>query len=107
MARLAETVAADGDIDLAVRILWSAALRCFWAEPGQEARRHIVAVAEGLPIDELDPQLLAILAYAAPIDRGTVVNERLRLLAGRRDRDARADRLLGSAATWPTTGRNS
>jgi DNA-binding CsgD family transcriptional regulator len=98
LARLAETVAADGDTDLAVRILWSAALRCFWDEPGAEARHHIVAVAEGLAIDELDPRLLAILAYAAPIERGAVVNDRLRRLAAQRGRDAQADRLLGTAA---------
>lgn len=98
LATLAETVAADGDIDLAIRILWGAALRCFWSEPGVEARQRIVAVAESMPVDESDARLLAILAYAAPIERGAAVNERLRRLATQGGRDAQTDRLLGTAA---------
>ncbi len=34
LTALAEQVAADGDITLSVRILWSAAQLCFWSEPG-------------------------------------------------------------------------
>jgi hypothetical protein len=51
LARLAQTVAADGDNALAIRILWSAALRCFWSEPGAKARHHIEAVADSLFTD--------------------------------------------------------
>jgi DNA-binding CsgD family transcriptional regulator len=98
LARLAEAVASDGDVDLVLRILWSAALRCFWAEPGAAARHHIVAVAEALPIGERDPRLLAILAYAAPIERGTAVIDRLAGLAGQPSGDPQAERLLGTAA---------
>jgi ATP/maltotriose-dependent transcriptional regulator MalT len=99
LTRLAESVAANGQVDTAVRILWSAALRCFWTEPGREAREHVVAVSERLPVDELDPRLLAILAYAAPIERGAVVIERSHRLAARPEMlDAQAERLLGSAA---------
>ncbi|MEY9931363.1 DNA-binding CsgD family transcriptional regulator [Catenulispora sp. GP43] len=98
LAGLAETVAADGDRDLAVRILWSAAQRCFWTEPGGRARQHVVDVAENLGLDEHDPWLLAILAYAAPIDRGAVVIERLNRIAATPGRDARMDRMLGTGA---------
>ncbi|NUR59256.1 MAG: AAA family ATPase, partial [Catenulispora sp.] len=98
LAALAETVAADGDRDLAVRILWSAAQRCFWSEPGIEARQHVVEVAESLALDEHDPWLLAILAYAAPIDRGAVVIERLNRIVATPGRDARLDRMLGTGA---------
>ncbi|MFC6023458.1 AAA family ATPase [Plantactinospora solaniradicis] len=98
LARLAEQVAADGDVDLVMRILWSAALRCFWAEPGAAARQHIVAVAEALPIGERDPRLMAILAYAAPIERGTAVIHRLAGLAGQPSGDPQVERLLGTAA---------
>ena len=98
LARLAESVAADGDVDLVMRILWSAALRCFWAEPGAAARQHIVAVAEALPIGERDPRLLAILAYAAPIERGTAVIHRLAGLARQPSGDPQVERLLGTAA---------
>ncbi|GAA1299200.1 AAA family ATPase [Pseudonocardia xinjiangensis] len=98
LVRLAESMVTDGHVDTAIRILWSAALRCFWTEPDSEARDRIVAVAERLPIDELDPRILAILAYAAPIERGTVVIDRSRRLAAGSMLDAQAERLLGSAA---------
>ncbi|MEU8819170.1 AAA family ATPase [Actinoplanes sp. NPDC048796] len=98
LAGLAGETAAAGDLDLGVRILWSAALRCFWSEPGPDARRRIVAVAEGLPLDPHDARLLAILAYAAPIDRGAVVIERSREVLAQPLPDPRAVRLLGSAA---------
>jgi DNA-binding CsgD family transcriptional regulator len=98
LAGLAESVAADGDVDLVMRILWSAALRCFWSEPGPAVRGHIVAVAEALPIDERDPRSLAILAYAAPIERGTAVIHRLAGLAGQPSGDPQVERLLGTAA---------
>jgi hypothetical protein len=99
LARLAESVAANGQVETAMRILWSAALRCFWTEPGRVAREHIVAASERLPVDDLDPRLLAILAYAAPIERGAVVIERSRRLAAHGGMlDAQAERMLGSAA---------
>jgi DNA-binding CsgD family transcriptional regulator len=98
LARLAESVAADGDVELAVRILWSAALRCFWAEPGQEARRHIETVADELFTDERDPRLLAILAYAVPVERGSTVVDGLTHLAGQQAAGPREERFLGTAA---------
>ncbi|RSM68769.1 LuxR family transcriptional regulator [Actinoplanes sp. ATCC 53533] len=98
LARLAESVASDGDADLAVRILWSAALRCFWSEPGAQAREHIVAAAEGLLPDNRDARLLAILAYAAPIERGAKVVNGLVDLVGRPVDGPRNERFLGTAA---------
>ncbi|WP_182903854.1 AAA family ATPase [Microbispora sp. H10830] len=98
LADLAQSVAADGDTDLAVRILWSAALRCFWTEPGMAARDRIVDVAERLPLDPLDARLLAILGYAAPIARGAVVIERSERLLAQAVLDPQAVRLVGSVA---------
>ena len=98
LAELAGSVSAASDSDLAARILWSAAQRCFWSEPGGGARRRVVAVADGLHLAEQDPYLLAILAYAAPIERGTVVLDQLRRLAPAPGDDARTGRMLGTAA---------
>jgi DNA-binding CsgD family transcriptional regulator len=98
LADLAEGVAADGDIDLAVRILWSAALRCFWTEPGPAARERIVDVAERLPLDPLDARVLAIVGYAAPLTRGTVVIERSARLLARPLLNPQSVRLVGSVA---------
>lgn len=95
LAALTDSVAADGDIDLAMRILWGAGMRCFWTEPGPEARKQLVSVADGLPVDEHDPRFLAIPAYVAPIDRGTAVLAGLADVAGG---DPQVARFLGSAA---------
>jgi DNA-binding CsgD family transcriptional regulator len=98
LADLAQSVASGGDTDLAVRVLWSAALRCFWTEPGPAARDRIVEVAERLPLDPLDPRLLAVLGYAAPVARGTAVIERSARLFAQPLLDPQAVRLVGSVA---------
>jgi DNA-binding CsgD family transcriptional regulator len=98
LATLAESVATDGDVDLATRILWGAGMRCFWTEPGPAARQHIVAVADRLPIDDGDPRMVAISAYVAPIERGRAVVAALRELAGGTGGDSQVQRFLGSAA---------
>jgi DNA-binding CsgD family transcriptional regulator len=98
LAKLARSVYEDGDLDLAMRILWGAGMRCFWAEPGTEARQHLLDVADSLPLDERDPRLIAILAYVAPIERGKAVAAGLMELAGQTGGDAEVERFLGSAA---------
>jgi hypothetical protein len=98
LTAFAEEVAADGDVALAVRILWSAAQLCFWSEPGPLVRQLVLTAAEKLPLDELDPWLLAILAYVAPVERGAVVIARVGRLVPRADDDGRAYRMLSTAA---------
>jgi DNA-binding CsgD family transcriptional regulator/tetratricopeptide (TPR) repeat protein len=98
LANLADEVAAGGDVELAMRILWSAALRCFWSEPGDAARRLVVDVAESVAPDDFDPRLLAVLAYAHPLERGAIVMDRMRQLAGNPRKEAQDSRLLGTAA---------
>jgi len=95
---LAEEVAADGDVALAVRILWSAAQLCFWSEPGMRVRQLVLEAAERLPLDDLDPWLLAILAYVAPVGRGGVVIDRARRVVPRAGDDGRAYRMLSTGA---------
>jgi DNA-binding CsgD family transcriptional regulator len=89
--------AADGDTGLALKLLWGAALRCFWTEPGQVERDAVVVAAERLPVDARDGRLLAILAFAAPIERGAVVIDRLRWLATHPSRRGRAARRADAA----------
>jgi tetratricopeptide (TPR) repeat protein len=98
LTALAEEVAAGGDVALAVRILWSAAQLCFWSEPGAEVRQLVLDAAERLPLDELDPWLLAILAYVAPIGRGAVVADRARRVTPHAGDDGRAYRMLSTGA---------
>ncbi|MBF6149329.1 ATP-binding protein [Nocardia nova] len=98
LAKLAENVAAEGDRDLAMRILWGTAMRCFWSEPGPDARRALLTVADGMGLPPGDPRIVAITAYVAPFERGATVSEQLRALAGRTGADPEVDRYLGSAA---------
>ncbi|MFF0050812.1 ATP-binding protein [Streptomyces sp. NPDC005498] len=95
---LARSVLAQGDPELAVRILWSSALRCFWSDPGPQARADIVALADDLPFPDSDPRVLAILAYAQPVISGRRVLTHLREAMRGTSGDARSDRLVGSAA---------
>ena len=89
---------ADGDTDLALKLLYGAGLRCWWADPGQPTRDQIVAAAERLKVDESDPRLLVILAFAAPIGQGTTVIDRLPQLNPAARSDAGGMRLAGNAA---------
>ncbi|MBB5867567.1 DNA-binding CsgD family transcriptional regulator [Allocatelliglobosispora scoriae] len=98
LADVAERVAADGHTSVALRLLNLAALRCFWTHDDPAARHRIVGVAESLPVGPDDPDLLAILAFAAPIERGTAVIDGLRRGAARAAGDPEALRLVGSAA---------
>ncbi|WP_435592612.1 AAA family ATPase [Nocardia sp. bgisy118] len=98
LAALAAAVAADGHPDAAMRILWGAAMRCFWSEPGPDTRPALLAVADELPIADDDPRLVAVSAYVAPFERGGRVIDRLRALASDTGRNPEVDRFLGSAA---------
>ncbi len=98
LAGLAVSVAADGYPDAAMRILWGAAMRCFWSEPGPDTRRALLAVADALPIPDGDPRMVAVNAYVAPFERGDRVMGHLRALASTTGRDPEVDRFLGSAA---------
>ena len=99
LAEVAEKVSAGGGgVQLAMRLLNSAALRCFWSEADEEGARRVVAVTESLPAAVDDPDRLAILAFAAPIERGSVVIDGLRGASALTGVDPQRLRLLGSAA---------
>ncbi|MEV5717204.1 AAA family ATPase [Amycolatopsis mediterranei] len=98
LARTAASVAEDGHHDAAMRILWSAAMRCFWTEPGREARQALLNVADRLPIPGTDPRIVAVTAYVAPFERGEAVLAHLRELVAKTGADPEVDRYLGSAA---------
>jgi DNA-binding CsgD family transcriptional regulator len=98
LAAAADQAGADGDTDLALKLLYGAALRCWWADPGQLTRDRVVAASERLDVDENDPRLLVVLAFAAPIGRGAAVIDRLPRLGPAARSDASAMRLAGNAA---------
>jgi DNA-binding CsgD family transcriptional regulator/tetratricopeptide (TPR) repeat protein len=98
LATVADQAAADGDVDLALKLLYGASLRCWWADPGEAVRDQVVAAAERLNVDPSDPRLLVVLAFAAPIGRGAVVIDRLPHLAPAARSDPAMLRLAGNAA---------
>lgn len=99
LADSAARVAADGDTPLALKLLESAALRCFWGSPTSGVRDRVVSVAESLGVDADDPGLLGVLALAAPLTRGALVHGRLTALAGTSLPSAMDARRLGNAAS--------
>ena len=98
LAVSADRAGADGDTDLALKLLYGAALRCWWADPGAATRDDVAATAEGLKVADDDPRLLVVLALAAPTGRGATVVERLYGLGSAVESDAGATRLAGNAA---------
>jgi DNA-binding CsgD family transcriptional regulator len=80
MRALAETavqMSAEGDTGLALNLLWAAAMGGFWADRGPATSWQIATAAEQLPVDDGDPRVLSVLAYAAPIERGAVIIDRV------------------------------
>jgi DNA-binding CsgD family transcriptional regulator len=59
-----------GDVDLALRLLGRAALRCWTTDLGSRPGQRVIAATDGLPIDVADPRRLAIRAYASPLEIG-------------------------------------
>jgi DNA-binding CsgD family transcriptional regulator len=94
----AERLRLDGRADLALSSLLTIALTCYWSNPDDRTRELVVAGAERLAVADDSPELTAILALAAPVERATVVHERIR----RFPLDARGDPatmlLIGEAA---------
>ncbi|WP_042414893.1 AAA family ATPase [Streptacidiphilus anmyonensis] len=98
----ARRAAAAGDHDLALNLLLGAALRCWWAETGPEARASVVDTADALVgagtwVGE-DPRWLAALAVGEPVLRGRYVCGQLDRLDPVRFDDPASLRLLGMAA---------
>jgi DNA-binding CsgD family transcriptional regulator len=74
---LAGQMRQDGDIDQALAILESMALRCWWSNPDRRTRQRMTAVAEAVPVAGDDPRLLFALALCDPVGHGAAVLARL------------------------------
>ena len=89
---------AAGDLDLALNLLLAAAMRCWWADPGSDARAEIVKATRELPNVDDDPRAIAVLAVADWNGNTAEVIERLDRVVLETVDDAGALRLLGAAA---------
>ena len=87
------------DPELAVRSMLPIAIRLWWSNPSREIRELVAGVAEQIDVADDHPGLLAILAYAQPLERGAVVLERIAALTPEEIDDPLGMYLVGSAAT--------
>jgi tetratricopeptide (TPR) repeat protein len=95
---IASRSARAGDADLALNLLLGAALRCWWADTGPEARAAVAASTARLRDQELQPRYIAALAVAEPVLRCREVMSLLSAFRPDDVADADALRLLGMAA---------
>ena len=58
-------------------MMLSAGLRAWWSNPDDDLAQALLATVEGIGGDRDDPTYLAALGFAAPLDRGRLVGERL------------------------------
>jgi DNA-binding CsgD family transcriptional regulator len=94
---IAVRLTTEGHDDLALQLLLTVAPRCWLGNPDGDTRSAVVDAAERLAVEEDDPALLAVLAYADPVGRGALVIDRI----SRKTPDVRDPRgayLVGSAA---------
>jgi DNA-binding CsgD family transcriptional regulator len=96
LVETAERLNAEGNEGLALQLLSAAAFRCFFAEPGDRARRDVLLAADRVQVAPTDPRLLFIQAYAGPIERGGIVIEALAAVST--DADPDLLHLLGTSA---------
>jgi DNA-binding CsgD family transcriptional regulator len=87
-----------GESGLALNLLLGAALRCWWADTGPEARARVVEVTRRAEGSESDPRYIAAVAVAEPVLQGRAVIDLLSQVVIESVTDADALRLLGMAA---------
>jgi DNA-binding CsgD family transcriptional regulator len=87
-----------GETDIALGFLRGAALRTWWADPGEPVRDAVVGAAERFRGLERDPRLVAALSFAGPFVRGRIVIERVEASIDLARTDPAVAHLLGLAA---------
>jgi len=97
LVAVARDASADGDRNLALKLLQGAALRCWWADPGGAARALVFEAVDQLAGDGLDPRILEIASLAAPVDSAAVISAKVLQAAGL-DTESSDTQLLAFAA---------
>jgi DNA-binding CsgD family transcriptional regulator len=95
---IAAESAAAGELELAVNLLFGAAMRCFWADQGDAVGERVADQASRLQLPESDPRRLAILACSAPASRRRAVLAQLDEVPPNEVASPYDARLLGIAA---------
>jgi DNA-binding CsgD family transcriptional regulator len=76
----AELAADTGNSDLALHLLFGAALRCWRSDLGEPARNRVAVAVERLPVPQTHPRRVVTLAMTGPVRWGPVVSERLAVI---------------------------
>jgi DNA-binding CsgD family transcriptional regulator len=76
----AEVAAAGGNRDLALHLLFGAALRCWRSDLGERARDRVAVAVERLPVPQTHPRRVVTLAMTGPVRWGSVVSDRLAVI---------------------------
>jgi DNA-binding CsgD family transcriptional regulator len=74
---LARHATADADIELTMQLLFGAARRVWWRDPGAAVRREIVRATRAVPLPAADPRVLAVLGLAESLELSGPVMEQL------------------------------
>ena len=88
----AELAADAGNSDLALHLLFGAALRCWRSDLGEPTRDRVAVAVERLRVPQTHPRRVVTLAMAGPVRWGSVVSERLAVI------EASADELTADEA---------
>jgi DNA-binding CsgD family transcriptional regulator/tetratricopeptide (TPR) repeat protein len=88
----AEVAADAGNSDLALHLLFGAAVRSWRSDLGEQIRERVAAAVERLRVPETHLRRVAILAMAGPVRWGSVVSDRLAAI------EASADELSADEA---------
>ena len=88
----AELAADAGNSDLALHLLFGAALRCWRSDLGELTRDRVAVAVERLPVPETHPRRVVTLVMTGPVRWGPVVSERLAVI------EASADELTADEA---------
>lgn len=95
---LARRATADADIELAMQLLFGAARRVWWRDPGEAVRLEIVDAAREVPLPATDPRVLAVLGLAESLELSAPVLEQLNRSSVDAGGHAETAALLGIAA---------
>ena len=98
LCNLAARSATATDVDLALDLLASAALRCWWSAGNVADRQHVVWTAQDLTAMQDDPRCISVIAVADPLGQVAVTQRRLETQSALGVSDTDQLRWLGRAA---------